>query len=236
MPRSASRLACIAAVAFLAGGCADRQPIRSHTTRDARYAAHATDDRPLVAHATSDAALARLGLLPSSELPGPVSRRHREPAKARCGATRLFRHVATSIATSPRFAVSEAEVQQTVALFRRPTAAARAFDRMSSPVIQRCLERYVRGQVHEQAHAAVGPVEERPLNVEVRGQQSRAYRLDVPILGGSFPITVAIDMLMNRIGRSLSVATVIWSAVPGSIDFQEALVARIASHLQQVLS
>lgn len=182
----------------------------------------------------NDAELARQGLLTVAELPVPVTGQDQQRNRAPCGPRALFRHVATGIATSPRFVIDAGRVQQTVLLFRDQTVATHAFNRLSSPTIERCLERYVRGSVREEARGEVGPVTERILNVEPRGQQTTAYRMLVPVYTPA-PANVAIDVLLNRIGRSISSVSVIWTTIPEGIAVQEALAKRIASHLQRTL-
>jgi len=184
-------------------------------------------------HAANDAQRASVGLLPRGAIPLSVSRADPRRNHARCGPRVLFRRVATGIATSPRYGIEGGQVQQTVLLFRDARTATRAFDRLTSSANSHCLRESARSEVSVEANSEAGPVTEQILNVEPHGQQSASYRMNTVVspLG-----TVSIDILINRIGRSISSVSVIWTQAPQTLDFQEALAARIASRLQRTLA
>ncbi len=185
-------------------------------------------------HATSDPQRASVGLLPRGAIPMTVSDAQDRHNRARCSPRVLFRRAATGIATSPRYGVEGGQVQQTVLLFRDANGAARAFGRLTSRASDRCLRQAARDEVSAESQSGVGPVEEQILNLETRGQQTAAYRMRTLVYSAGSK--VAIDVLINRIGRSLSSVSVIWTQPPQTLDFEETLVARIAARLQQLLA
>ena len=227
MPRTAQRLACVAAAACLLGGCGADQSRRAAAPRTT-----ATAQRP--AHALSDPALAHFGLLPRASMPLRVTGSEEIYNRSPCSPRVLLRRLATGLATTPRYTISGGRVQQSVLLFRSPAVAAHAFDALTSPRNQRCIRRHVRIDVAAGSGSPVGSVTEQAMNVEPRGQQATAYRLLVPVYAANGDAFV--DVLINRIGRSLSSVSAIWTQAPHDIAFQEALVARIASRLAQALA
>lgn len=219
----------IAGIAF--GGCGSSQSSGPSSTQlTTRTATQART----IPHADNDAQRARFGLLSRAELPIEVVRQSNARNGAPCSPRVLFRHVATGMATSPRYDVGPGRIQQTVALFHTSAAATRAFNRLSSARIQRCAERYARSQVGVEAGATVGSITNQILNVEPRGQQAATYRIIVPVFTAA-PTRVAIDVLLNRVGRGISSVSAIWTRIPADLRAQEALVDRIAAHLQRTL-
>ncbi len=182
--------------------------------------------------AASDPQRASVGLLPREDIPMRVSEVRDRRNRARCGPRVLFRHLATGLATSPRYGVEGGQVQQTVLLYRDARTAARAFDRLTATANARCLRDAARSEVSVEASSQAGPVTEQILNLEPHGQQATSYRMNTTLPAG----TVSIDILINRIGRSISSVSVIWTQKPQTLDFQEALAARIASRLQRLLA
>jgi hypothetical protein len=191
-------------------------------------------NRPIAARPKSDRERVRLGLLPAADMPRTVTEQSPKRNRASCGPRVIFRHVATALATSPRYGLENGRVQQTVALFRTAKAAARAFATMNTPASQRCFQRYAGQEVEEEARAPVRDITSQILNVERRGQRSTAYRMNVVVEAG-VETRVAVDILLNQIGRSTSSVSVIWTRIPRDIEFQEALVTKIAARLQRLL-
>jgi len=226
--KAAQRLACAAAAACLLGGCGADQSRRASTPRTTAAAVH----RP--ARSMSDPELARFGLLPPASMSMTVSGSERIFNRAPCSPRLLFRRVATGIATTPRYAIEGGRVQQSVLLFRSAAVAAHAFGALASARGERCIRRSARREVAAESGSAVGPVTEQTMTVEPRGQQSLAYRLLVPVY--SQRGDASIDVLVNRIGRSLSSVSVIWTQAPRDVEFQEALVKGIASRLAAALA
>jgi len=225
---AAQRLACVAAAACLLGGCGADQS--RHATAPPTTGAAA--QRP--ARAMSDPQLARFSLIPPASMPMKVSGFEHVVNRAPCSPRVLFRRLATGIATTPRYVVEGGRVQQSVLLFRSAAAAAHAFDALTSPQSQRCIRSSARREVAIEASSAVGAVTEETMNLEPRGQQAEAYRLVVPVY--SQHGNALIDVLINRIGRSLSSVSAIWTQAPKDLAFQEAFARRIASRLANALA
>ncbi len=230
MPSLRAVLICLFIMLILVVGCGEGAAHHNASARD--DAARTTVTLPARA---SDAQRAKFGLLPAMAVPMRVTGEIHTVNRARCSPRFLFRHTASAMATSPQLAFASGRVQQTVVLFHDAHAAAQAFRTLSSTANERCTERYVHQTVREVTEAALGAVSEQILNVEQRGQESSAYRLLIPVEGYNFP--ASIDILFNRIGRSLSSVSLIWMRrTPGTIEFQEQLVARIASRAQRALA
>ncbi len=225
MRRFSCQVVCAALVACVAAGCGSSQTRHTVTTQRARV----VQPPP---HATSDPQRASVGLLPREVIPTKVSEASDRRNRARCGPRALFRHLATGVATSPRYGIQGGQVQQTVLIFRDARTATRAFDRLTSTANTRCLDQSARSEVSTEVSAKAGPVTEQILNLEPHGQQGASYRMNTLVPAG----IVSIDILINRIGRSISSVSVIWSQKPPTLEFQEVLVAQIASRLQRLLA
>lgn len=228
MRRFTCHVACAALAACVVAGCGSSQTGGTATPAGA----HAVASAP--PHATSDPQRARVGLLPRAQIPLHVGEVQSKRNRARCGPRALFGRVATGIATSPRYGVEGGQVQQSVLLFGDARRAARAFAQLTSRANDRCLRQAARDEVSVESRSADGPVEELTINLEPRGQQAAAYRMRTLVYSAGSE--VSIDILINRIGRSLSSVSVIWTQPPSTLDFDEALVTRIAARLQQLLA
>jgi hypothetical protein len=222
----ARHVACVALAACVIAGCGSSQARRTMTSR----AQTAQAPPP---HAASDPQRASVGLLPRAAMPLRVGGENPRRNHARCGPRVLFRRLATGVATSPRYEVEGGQVQQTALVFHDARTAKRAFDKLTSRANSHCLRQEARSEVSVEANAEAGPVTEQILNLEPRGQQSASYRMNTFVAGAG---RVAIDILINRVGRALSSVSVIWTQAPEGLSFQEALVSRIAARLRQVLA
>lgn len=218
-------VACVALAACVLAGCGTGQARRTATSPTR------TEQAP-PPHAANDRQRANVGLLPREAIPLTVGGENRRRNHAKCGPRALFHRFATGVATSPRYEVEGGQVQQTVLVFRDARIARSAFDKLTSSANSPCLRQAARNEVSAEAQTGAGPVTERILTVEPRGQQSAAYRMNIATTG----TIVSIDILINRIDRALSSVSAIWTQAPKSLAFQEALVSRIAARLQRVLA
>jgi hypothetical protein len=225
--RWAGRLACAACALLLVSGCGDSGSPATSGVRGTAAAATAPLPR-----APDDPARARIGLVRRADIPAEVGEQDGGLDYPECSPRALFKHRASGIATTPRYQTAETSVQQSVLLFRDAAAAAAAFKRLDSPANRRCIERYVHTVATHRAQTPVASLTRQALLVEPVGEQSSSYRLEVPVPD----YEAAVDILINRIGRALSSASLVWDVPSRDLELQEALVARFATHVRQALA
>ncbi|MBS1871205.1 MAG: hypothetical protein JSS99_16255 [Actinobacteria bacterium] len=225
MQRWTRRLACGACAALLAAGCGEStKPDRTGTRRQS--AAVVAAPRRLDDPARAESALVRRDDIPGNVVAARDLRNH-----APCSPRVLFRDSATGVATTPRYVTDAARAQQSVLLFRDVRTAAAAFARLDSPANRRCIVSYTHAVAVSRVHQPLAPLTRETLLVEPVGQQSTSYRLTIPIPRHD----VAVDTLLNRIGRAISSVSIVWEPASKDLEFQNALVARIGSRVRRAL-
>jgi hypothetical protein len=220
-------LACVVVcAALLAAGCGDS----GRTASSAERASTAPAAPPARPH--DDRGFAQLALIARADVPTHVAEQDNSRNHAECSPRRLFRRLATGIATTPHYMTDdETGVQQSVLLFRDAATAAHAFAVLDAPAKQRCIAAYVRRAASQRSGRAVPQLTPQAITVEPAGQQSSAYRLTTAVIGGQ----AAVDVLVNRFGRALSSVAVEWYTPPHDLEFDEALVQRIAARVRQAM-
>ncbi len=229
MLRQAHRLACAACVllaALPAAGCGDSGAPATTSAQRTSAAPSAPVTRKL-----DDPARARLGLVRRDDVPAEVDGQNDARKLSSCSPRVLFKRRATGIATTPTYLTADMSLHQSVLLFRDAAAAAAAFERVDSPANRRCTLRHVHRVATKRAGRPIGEVTRQTLLVEPAGEQSSSYRLASPIPGND----VAVDVLVNRIGRALSGVSIVWSSASRDVELHDALVARIAARVRRAL-
>jgi hypothetical protein len=218
---------------MLATGCgASSAPSRTNSTGTSRARTVADTPPARLPHGASDAQRARFGLIRMQDIPAKVVAQDASRNHASCSPRRLFSGLVTAIATTPRYRTRNAELQESVLLFRDAATAARAFRTFDTPRTHRCVDRDVRQSAIARLHHQVADVSELTITVEPVGQQSSSYRVVLPIPQHD----ASVDVLVSRIGRALSSSSLVWRRTPLDLTFQEALARHIAAQAQRALS
>jgi hypothetical protein len=216
---------------MLMAGCGDSGAPSHASSRPAPSSAPAGSTRP-PPRAAGDAGIAQLSLMHRQDVPATVVAQYDTRNHARCSPRRLFRRLASGIATTPLYRTDDAEVQESVLLFRDEATAARAFRILDSPAKHRCIRRGVQQDAIRRLRQPMGEPIEQALTVEPTGQQSSSFRLTLPIEGRN----ASVEVLFGRVGRGLSSTSLVWNVTPRDLVFEEALAAHIARRLERALS
>jgi hypothetical protein len=237
--RWGSRLACAACAALLAAGCGDSGSSSGSPTPPAAADARTTDATSTTTgalsaaerHALDDRRRAQLALLPRADVPDRVAEQNPARNHSICSPRALFRRLATGVATTPRYTTSEAEVQQSVLLFRDAATARRAFRALDSSANRHCIVGSVRAEAVARVGQPVAGLTRQILTVQPVGQQSTSYRLLIPIPRNE----AAFEVLADRIGRALSSVSLLWQVPTSDLAFQDELATRIGARVRYAL-
>ena len=214
-------------------GCGDSSaPTGTSVARTSGASTTADAPAARLPHGASDAQRARFALMRKQDIPARVVAQDASRNHASCSPRRLFRRLATAIATTSRYRTHDAELQESVLLFRDAGTAARAFHTLDAPRTHRCIARDVRQSAVWRLRQPIPDVSELTITVEPAGQQSSSYRVVLPIPQHN----ASVDVLVSRIGRALSSTSLVWSETPLDLELQEALAAHIAAQARRALT
>ena len=178
--------------------------------------------------ARAKAALVRLSDMPAnmwSEQPGVVTRLN-------CGGFDPFAG-ASAIVRSPRLSREHGGVQERIALYRSPAAAARALRRLDSNRAASCLRRELRRHVTRESGGPSGPAE--LVRAERLGPTSNARRYTSTGVGNYGKVVGYIDAIHARVGRALAALVIVSGPTPPEEALYEHVVSTVTRRLHTTL-
>ncbi|MGN6189699.1 MAG: hypothetical protein ACTHOE_12445 [Conexibacter sp.] len=184
--------------------------------------------RPANDVARAEAALIRLADMPSrewSQQSGNVTRLH-------CGSFEPFAG-ARALVRSRRLTQDHAGVQERIALYRSPAAAAHALRRLDSRIAANCLRHELRRHVSEESGAPAGPAE--LVRAEPLGPTANARRYTSTSVSQYGKVVGYIDAVHARVGRALAALVIVSGPAPPDEALYNRVVALVTRRLNATL-
>ncbi|HEX7291555.1 MAG TPA: hypothetical protein VF250_10560 [Conexibacter sp.] len=188
--------------------------------------------RPPEAPPLDDVARAERALVRLADLPDGWSEQAGHVTRLRCGGFEPFAG-ASAIVRSRRLTQEHSGVQERIALYRSPAAAARALRRLDSSTAVRCLRQELRRRVSEEAGGPARPAE--VMRAERLGPTSNARRYISEGVGNYGKFVGYIDAVHARVGRALAALVVVSGPGPPDEALYERVVALVTRRLDATL-
>ncbi len=180
----------------------------------------------------SDLARARQALIRLADLPGGWREQSGTVTRLNCGDFEPFAG-ASAIVRSRRLTQESEGVQERIALYSSPAAAARALRRLDSPRAADCLRRELRRRVSEESDGPAGPAE--LVRGERLGPTSNARRYTSTGVGNYGKVVGYIDAVHARVGRALAALVVVAGPTPPDEELYNRIVAVATQRLDATL-
>jgi hypothetical protein len=180
----------------------------------------------------NDVARARRGLVSVADLPEGWSEQSGTVTRLNCGDFEPFAG-ATVLVRSRRLTAGNEGVQQRIALYRSPAAAARALRRLDSRPAAECLRRELRRRVSQESDGPAGPAQ--LVRAERLGPSSNARRYTSTSVGNYGKVVGYIDAVHARVGRALAALVVVSGPTPPNEDLYNRVVAIARRRLDATL-
>lgn len=212
----------VAATAVAACGSAGGRDVGDRATRT-RVQPQAS--RPPAASAVMRAKRALVRL---ADMPDGWSEQKGDVARLDCGGFEPFAG-ADTLVRSPRLTWHHTGVQERIALYRSPAAAARALRRLDSDRAASCLRRELQRHVSAEAESPASPAE--LVRQERLTATSHATRYVSTAVGNFGKIVGVIDAVHVRAGRSLAALAIVSSPDPLDVELYDRIVGLVAHRL-----
>jgi hypothetical protein len=183
---------------------------------------------PAAALPRGDVARAEHALVRLADLPGGWSEQAGNVTRLRCGGFDPFLG-ASALVRSRRLTQENTGVQERIALYRSPAAAARALRRLDSSAAARCLRQELRRHVSEEAEGPAGPAN--LVRAERLGPAANARRYTSEGIAEYGKFVGYIDAVHARVGRALAALVVVSGPTPPDEALYDRIVAVVTRRL-----